>query len=172
MKHVTQISLKLILSLALLFGIAIAMQHEHAEIPEVTYTATEQGFEGPEEIEGGIVRITLQNESGHELELQIMRLLREADDEEIVAAVEGIMTAQDHDAITQAYEEMNDLAEFYGGPGYTGEFTGRERSSAIVDLDEGEYVFTAFSMSEEGEMLPAIGFFQRVNVTNSTGVCC
>jgi hypothetical protein len=165
MRHATHFSLKLLLSLALLFGLVIAAQDDHADIPEHTYTATEQGFEGPDEIEGGIVRITLQNETEHGLELQIMRLLREADDEEIIAAIEGIWTAEDPEAVAEADERILELGELYGGPGYTAQFLDRQTSSAIVELDEGEYVFTSFGVTEEGEMLPAIGFLQRVNIT-------
>lgn len=161
-------SLRYALSIFVVVSAAFASSAHTHDAAQVTYTAREGGFEGPDEIVGGFVRVTLQNETEHGIELQIMRLLREATDEEIIAAIQGIMMAHEPEDHAEATRTVLELAEMYGGPGFVGPETGRQSSSAVVELDEGEYALAAFGMTEAGESLPSVGFLTRLNVTAPT----
>lgn len=153
--------LRYALAMFVLVGTAAALaQDQHGHLPEVTYTATEEGYEGPDTLEAGFVELTLQNDAETGVELQVIQLLEDVSDEEIVTAYQNVLMAHELEAMGAAYETLMGMAAFVGGPGWT---EPGQSQSAVVELAEGTHVLINLGMDEEGPS----AIVKRIEVTGA-----
>lgn len=118
---------------------------------EVTFTATEYAYEGPDTFPGGWTRLTLDNQGELAHDLLPVLLAEGKTAEDVLAALEA--------------EGPPEWATLYGGttaqPG--------ESSSFVVNLPPGEYVLFSFGQSEDGPPDAAQGMIATVTVTEAEG---
>ena len=103
-----------------------------AGINEVTFTAVEYSFEGPESIPAGWTRLTLDNQGELAHDLLPVKLAEGKSIDDVMAALEG--------------EGPPEWATLYGQ--VTAE--AGQRASYLTDLAPGNYVLLSFGSSEEG----------------------
>lgn len=111
---------------------AESVPSESSAIPEVTFSAFEYYFEGPESIESGETRIVLDNQG-------------EAAHQFLLAKLDDGKTIDDVNAAIEAGEATPEWATMYGGvlamPGTT--------TSYVTNLTPGNYVYFSFWNEED-----------------------
>lgn len=118
-------------------------------VNEARYTAVEYSFEGPETIESGWTRLTLDNQGELAHDLWMIKL-------EEGKTLDDVMAALQSDGIPE-------WTEFYGQitaqPG--------EEASYMTNLTPGSYVILSFGQAEDGPPDAAQGMLEMVTVTEA-----
>ena len=122
-----------------------------AGINEVTFTAVEYSFEGPESIPAGWTRLTLDNQGELSHDLLPVKLAEGKTIDDVMAALEA--------------EGPPEWATLYGQ--VTAE--AGQRESYLADLAPGDYVILSFGGSEEGPPDAAQGMIHSLTVTEAEG---
>lgn len=123
-------------------------------IPEVTYAVSEHVFDGPSEIEGGWVKLTLTNEGQEAHHLQLIKLL------------EGKTMDDLNAALSTDGENFPTWAIPYGGPNAPDP---GGTTSAIVYIDPGSYAMICVIPDAEGIPHFIQGMVAPLTVTEPTG---
>lgn len=130
-----------------------AAEGEGAEagINEVTFTAVEYSFEGPESIPAGWTRLTLDNQGELSHDLLPIKMGEGKSIDDVMEALEA--------------EGPPEWATLYGQvtaePG--------QRESYLVDLAPGNYVVLSFGSNEEGPPDAAQGMIHSLTVSEAEG---
>lgn len=120
------------------------------DIVEVTFTASDSGFTGPEEIAAGWVRIDLTNEGQEGHHIQLVRLAEGKTPDDLKAA------------LTADPESYPDWAEPFGGPNSPDP---GGTTSTIVYLEMGSYALIDFIPDAEGVPHFQNGLIKALTVT-------
>ena len=125
------------------------------EIPEVSFTASDSAFGGPDEIKGGWVNLTLTNEGQEPHHIQLVKL------------EEDKTLAELNDALTANPEVFPAWAIPYGGPNAPDP---GGATSAILYLDAGSYAMIDVIPNAEGVFHFQLGLSKGLTVTEHTGI--
>jgi hypothetical protein len=117
---------------------------------EVTFTASDSSFSGPDEIAAGWVKISLTNEGQEGHHIQLVRLAEDKTAEELTAA------------LTTSPETYPEWAEPFGGPNAPDP---GGTTSAIVYLEMGSYVLIDIIPDAEGVPHFQSGLVKLLTVT-------
>lgn len=147
-----------ILILALLLGAcgsaaAATTIASQANIPQITITATDYAFEGPAQIEGGLVSINLVNKGKEPHHAQLAQLN------------DGVTMEQFQAALQQSPEAALPLVSLTGGPSVV---DSGESQEVVVDLAPGHYVWLCFVPDHEGVPHLAHGMIATMEVVENT----
>lgn len=139
---------------AALLLLALAACQQQPQIDEVSFTATDYAFDGPDTLTAGWNRISLQNEGGELHHGQLLRLPPDKSMEDLMAAMQE---NPDHPPAWLAYE---------GGPGV---YVPGEGGAATVELEAGNYVLICVLPDAEGVPHVAHGMMKPVTVEEGDG---
>lgn len=138
----------------LLLVLALGACQRQSQINEVTFTATDYAFAGPDTLSAGWNRITLENEGGELHHGQLLRLPPDRTMKDLISAMQ---------------EDPNhppDWLSYAGGPGV---YIPGESGAALVDLEAGNYVLICVLPDAEGVPHAAHGMMKPVTVTAGDG---
>jgi uncharacterized cupredoxin-like copper-binding protein len=123
-------------------------------IPEITIKAKDYGFEAPEQIEAGLVKINLVNEGQEPHHAQLVRLN------------DGVTLEQFQAALQEGEAAAFPLVTFPGGPGLIDPSLG---SQVTLELTPGQYLLMCFVASHDGTPHLAKGMIKPFKVVAATG---
>lgn len=128
-------------------------QQSESDFPELVIVATEYAFEIPATIEGGWIRLTLDNQGMMDHHAMFMRVNDDASVEDVQAAL-----------LEPSLEPLFAVVTIFGGP----EVGPGARASVILDLEPGTYVVVCAIPDAEGVPHYALGMQAVVEVTAPT----
>ncbi|RPI31744.1 MAG: hypothetical protein EHM70_10795 [Chloroflexota bacterium] len=141
----------------LLASMLISACQPRAAIPatgaEVTFTATDYAFEAPDQLDAGIVTVTLQNNGQEVHHLQFMKLNQDVTFEQFTSAL------QESEAAALP------LVEFTGG---AGAIPPGQSEQVMVELEPGNYVIACFITDADGVPHLAHGMIAPLTVVESS----
>jgi uncharacterized cupredoxin-like copper-binding protein len=126
-----------------------------AEYPEVVIVATDYAFEVPETFEGGVVRLTLDNQGVMDHHAMFMRVNDDATVEDVQAAL-----------MEPSFEPVFAVSASAGGPMAAPGM----KASVIADLAAGSYVLICAIPGPDGMPHYAMGMQAVVEVTEASAI--
>jgi len=138
-------------ALAALLG---ACQTAPAKINEVTFTAADFSFSGPDSIPAGLANVTIKNDGAELHHLQLLKLDTGKTAQDFIAELESGATA------------LPAWAKEYGGPNAP---PPGGSASAIVNLEAGNYLLICFIPSADGVPHVAKVMLKPLTVTAASG---
>lgn len=121
-----------------------------------TYTTSDHRFDGPDELQAGLVHVTQVNDGEEDHHVQIVKLNEGVTFDEIEADLAG----ENPDAAMPK-------VSLVGGP--NGATPGGGTSQAVVELSEGDHMVICVIPSPDGVPHTAKGMFQRLSVVPADG---
>ena len=118
-------------------------------IPEITIRTTEYAFDAPDQVEAGLVSITLENIGQAAHMAHFIRLN------------DGVTLEQFNPAYTQDPESLFSLITLAGGVTTT---SPGQQTQVVLDLAEGQYVLASFDSGEDGISDDAKGMLKPLTV--------
>ena len=135
---------------ALVFG-SCARSVSIEDLPEIVITANDYLFNAPQSAEGGMVRVTLDNQGEEDHQVELVRVVEGYGPEDILAAI------GDRDA-----GALNAMVSYHGGPN---EVPPGSRNTVVTELDPGTYVLLCFVASPNGELHVLQGMIGSMEIT-------
>jgi hypothetical protein len=143
----------ILLALALILLVSACQGAQAAQVNEVTFTAHDNSFSGPETIPAGWIRLRLINEGPDLYHIQLVKLSGDKTGEALIASLhENPM--------------MPAWAKQYGGPNPP---IPGQSSEAVVKLEPGNYVIIDWVPDQTGTPHFAHGMVKALTVTPSKG---
>lgn len=141
-----------IAGMALLLGACSAARPEEAAVQEVTFTAVEYSFDGPDTIPAGWTQLTLDNQGELAHDLWMIKVTEGTTPDDVMAALES--------------DGIPAWATFYGQttakPG--------EQTSYFANLTPGSYVILSFGEAEDAPPDAFQGMLDMITVTKAERV--
>lgn len=131
-----------------------AKKSAKAEINDVSFTAFEYGFSGPENVPAGMTRVRIINKGQALHHIQLVRLTDNKTAADFVTAMKA------NPSHTPAWAKMA------GGPNA---IVPLEEGTATVHLEEGQYVLVCLIPDQKGVPHVAKGMLKPLTVTAATG---
>jgi len=121
------------------------------DLPEIVITARDLEFDAPASAEGGMVRITLQNEGTTSHQVELVRVVEGAGEEDILDAIRRRDIAA-----------LNDMVTYHGGPN---EVPPGSNRTVATELEPGTYVLLCFVASDAGTLHVLQGMIATMEIT-------
>jgi len=121
------------------------------DLPEIVITANDYLFNAPQSAEGGMVRVTLDNQGEEAHQVELVRVVEGFGPDDILAAI------QDRDA-----SAINAMVSYHGGPN---EVPPGSSSTVITELEPGSYVLLCFVAGPNGELHVLQGMIGSMEIT-------
>ena len=120
------------------------------DLPEIVITASDYSFAAPQSAEGGMVRVTLDNQGAETHQLELVRVKDGHEPNEIEDAVRR------RDVVA-----LNSMVTYHGGPN---EVAPGSRRTVATQLDPGTYVLLCFVASPDGTLHVLRGMIGQVEI--------
>lgn len=121
------------------------------DLPEIVISASDYSFDAPRSAEGGLVRLTLDNDGAEAHQVELVRVAEGREASEIGAAIRrGDVVA------------LNSMVTYHGGPN---EVPPGSRRSVATQLDPGTYVLLCFVASPDGTLHVLRGMIGELEIT-------
>jgi len=122
------------------------------DLPEIVITANDYSFEAPQSVEGGMVRVTLENQGTESHQVELVKVIDGQGPDDILAAI-GRMDV----------EALNAMVIYHGGPN---EVPPGSSLTVAGELEPGTYVLLCFVSSPSGTLHVLQGMIGTMEVTD------
>jgi len=120
------------------------------DLPEIVITASDYSFAAPRSAEGGLVRVTLDNQGAETHQVELVRVVDGHEPDEIETAIRR------RDVVA-----LNSMVIYHGGPN---EVAPGSRGTVATQLDPGTYVLLCFVASPDGTLHVLRGMIAHIDI--------